>query len=215
MTEGVDPLARFAQRFTAGTVLFEEGDPGDQMYVIQSGRVRLTRKLRGEAQLLAVLPPGEFFGEMAIINERPRSATADVLEDAQLLVLDAQMFEALVRGNTEIALRLIKRLAARLNQANAQVEVLLVRDANHRLVRQLRLLAASSGVTDGPGVRVDVSDAELASLTNLAVDEVGLCLERLQRARLVWREGQSLFVPEPESLGEFQEFLNLKERYGG
>ncbi len=84
-----DPLARFAQQFTAGTVLFREGDHGDKMYVVQSGRVRLTRRLRGEPQLLAVLPPGEFFGEMAIVNNRLRSATAEVIEDAQLLVLDS------------------------------------------------------------------------------------------------------------------------------
>jgi len=213
--EGRDPLARFAQQFTAGTVLFQEDDHGDEMYVVQSGRVRLTRRLRGEPQLLAVLPAGEFFGEMAIVNNRPRSATAEVIEDAQLLVLDAHMFEALVRGNAEIAMRLIKRLAARLDQANSQVEVLLVRDANHRLVRQLRILADSSGTPDGPGVRVDVSDAELASLTNLSIDEVAVCLERLQRARLVWREERSLFVPEPDSLGEFLEFLDLKERHSG
>jgi CRP/FNR family transcriptional regulator, cyclic AMP receptor protein len=209
-----DPLMRFAKRFPAGTILFEEGGPGEEMYVIQSGRVRLTRKVRGVPQLLAVLPQGEFFGELAIINNRVRSATAEVIDDAQLLVLDGAMFEALVRGNTEIALRLIKRLAARLDHANAQVEVLLVRDANQRVVHQLRILAESSGVPDGPGVRLDVTDGELAMLANLTLDEVALCLERLGRARLVWREGPSLYVPEPHSLGEFLEFLELKERFG-
>jgi len=213
--DGTDPLARFAQRFEPGTVLFEEGQHGDQMYVIQSGRVRLTRVVHGKPQLLATLPAGEFFGELAIINGRARSATAVVLEEAQLLVLDAPMFEALVRGNAEIALRLIKRLAVRLDHANAQVEVLLVRDANHRVVRQLRLLAESSGVHDGPGTRVDLSNEALAHQCNLSLDEVLLCLERLERARLVWREGESLFVPEAESLGEFLEFLELKERFGG
>lgn len=210
-----DPLSRFARRFPAGTILFTEGQPGVEMYVIQAGKVRLSRRVRGEPQLLAILPPGEFFGELAIINNRQRSATAEVIEDAQLLVLDAQMFEALVRGNAEIALRLIKRLAARLDHANAQVEVLLVRDANHRVVHQLRILAESGGVTDGPGARLDVTDEDLANLVNLTVDEVRLCLERLERAHLVWREGPSLFVPEPNSLGEFLEFLELKERFGG
>jgi CRP/FNR family transcriptional regulator, cyclic AMP receptor protein len=212
--QGTDPLARYARHFTAGTILFEEGQSGEEMYVIHSGRVRLSRRVRGEAQLLAVLPPGEFFGELAIINGRARSATAEVIEDAQLLVLDGKMFEALVRGNAEIALRLIKRLAARLDHANSQVEVLLLRDANHRVVHQLRILADSSGVADGPGVRIDLFDEELAQLVNLTVDEVRLCLERLERAHLIWREGRSLFLPEPHSLGEFLEFLELKERFG-
>jgi CRP-like cAMP-binding protein len=213
--QAADPLSRFARRFPAGEVLFEEGQHGEDMYVIQSGRVRLTRRVRGEPQLLAVLPPGEFFGELAIINGRARSATAEVIEDAQLLVLDGGMFEALVRGNAEIALRLIKRLAARLDHANAQVEVLLMRDANHRVVSQLRILAESSGTHDGPGVRLEVTDEEIANLANLATEEVAVCLERLERAHLVWREGPSLFVPEPNSLGEFLEFLELKERFGG
>lgn len=212
---GIDPLHRFAKRFAAGEVLFEEGQPGGVMYVIKSGRVRLTRLMRGQPQQLATLPAGEFFGELSIINGRPRSATATVLEDAELLVLDAAMFESLVRGNSEIAIRLIKRLAARLDHANAQAELLLVRDGNHRVVRQLRLLAETSGVKDGPGTRLDLSDEELAGLCNLSLDEVQLSLERLQRAHLVWREGASLFVPEPQSLGEFIEFLELKERFGG
>lgn len=211
--QAADQLSRFAKHFPAGTVLFEEGQSGQEMYVIHSGRVRLSRRVRGEPQLLAVLPPGEFFGELAIINGRARSATAEVIEDAQLLVLDGKMFEALVRGNAEIALRLIKRLAARLDHANAQVEVLLLRDANHRVVHQLRILAESSGIADGPGVRLDVSDEELAQLANLGLDEVRLCLERLERAHLLWREDRSVFLPEPHSLGEFLEFLELKERF--
>ncbi len=208
-----DLLNRFAQRFVAGSLLFSEGEPGGVMYVIKSGRVRLTRLVRGQPQQLATLPAGEFFGELAIINGRARSATATVVEDAELLVLDAAMFEALVRGNAEIALRLIKRLAARLDHANAQAELLLVRDGNHRVVRQLRLLAATSGVKDGPGTRLDLTDDELAGLCNLSLDEIRLSLERLQRAHLVWREGRSLFVPEPHRLGEFIEFLELKERF--
>lgn len=213
--DGDAPLLRYARDFSAGTVLFEEGELGDEMYVIQAGRVRLTRRIRGAPQHMATLPPGEFFGELAIINDRARSATATVLDDSTLLVLDAQMFEALVRGNAEIAMRLIKRLAVRLQHANAQVEVLLVRDGNHRVVRQLRLLAETAGVHDGPGTRIDVSDDELAALCNLSLDEIRLSLERLQRARLVWREGASLFVHEPQRLGEFLEFLELKERFGG
>jgi len=82
-------------------------------------------------------------------------------------------------------------------------------------VRQLRILAETQGTPDGPGVRLDMTDPELAGLVNLSLEEVSLCLERLERARLVWREGASLFVPEPNSLEQFLEFLELKERFGG
>ncbi|HEX8953000.1 MAG TPA: cyclic nucleotide-binding domain-containing protein, partial [Polyangia bacterium] len=116
---------RFGETYAAGHVLFREGDSGTHMFVIQSGRVQLTRRVRGREQHLATLPPGEFFGEMAIINKQPRSATATVIEEAHLLVLDARTFEEMIRGNAEIAIRMIKMLALRLAQANSQVETLL------------------------------------------------------------------------------------------
>jgi CRP/FNR family transcriptional regulator, cyclic AMP receptor protein len=112
---------RFGENYPVGHVLFHEGDPGKHMYVIQSGRVQLTRRVRGREAHLATLPPGEFFGEMAIINKQPRSATATVIEESHLLVLDARTFEAMIRGNAEIAIRMIKKLSLRLSQANSQV----------------------------------------------------------------------------------------------
>ena len=71
-----DALERFAREFPAGAVLFEEGQPGRDMYIIVSGEIEIRRQVGGSERVLAVLPAGEFFGEMAILNGRPRSATA-------------------------------------------------------------------------------------------------------------------------------------------
>ncbi|MEO8554508.1 MAG: cyclic nucleotide-binding domain-containing protein, partial [Kofleriaceae bacterium] len=70
-----DGLDRFARDFEAGTVLFEEGQPGDFMYVVSTGEVEIRRMVGETERVLAILPAGEFFGEMAILNGRPRSAT--------------------------------------------------------------------------------------------------------------------------------------------
>ena len=67
-----DALERFARDFAPGTVLFEEGQPGDYMYVVQAGEVEIRRQVGETERVLAILPPGEFFGEMAILNGRPR-----------------------------------------------------------------------------------------------------------------------------------------------
>lgn len=205
---------RFGKTFPTGTTLFREGEEGHQMYVIQTGRVQLTRTVRGREVHLATLPPGELFGEMAIINNRPRSATATVIEEAQLIVIDGKTFEAMVRGNAEIALRLIKKLAARLDRANQQVEVLLLADLNHRVAHHLRQLAAMSGVSDGPGVRVDVSVDELAGYVDATVAEVEAVLDRLARAHLVDRELGSIHIAEIGKLDQFLEFLEMKRRFG-
>jgi CRP-like cAMP-binding protein len=113
-----DALERFAREFPAGTVLFEEGAPGTDMFIIVTGEIEIRRDIADAERVLAVLPAGEFFGEMAILNGRPRSATAVVRSDARLLVIDGTTFEAMLRARPEIALRMIKALASRLADAN-------------------------------------------------------------------------------------------------
>ena len=81
-----DPLyARFGRDFPEGHVLFREGEAGAVMYVVQRGRVRIARQLPSGERTLAVLGPGEFFGEMAILNHKPRTATGTALAPAQAL----------------------------------------------------------------------------------------------------------------------------------
>ena len=136
-----EALERLAREFAAGTVLFEEGEPGDHMYIVVSGEVELRRQVGDAERVLAVLPAGEFFGEMAILNSRPRSATAVVRSAARLFVIDGTTFEAMLRARPEIALRIIKALATRLDGANQHVELLLLPTADHRVVQCLRHMA--------------------------------------------------------------------------
>ena len=135
---GEDQLfQRFGREFTKGSVLFKEGEPGKEMYVVQSGKVNITKTVRDTDKILATLGAGEFFGEMSILNNKPRSAGANIAEDAKLLVIDPRTFEAMIRGNVEIAVRLIKKLSDRLQEADEQIENLLLRDPNSRVVHYL------------------------------------------------------------------------------
>src|SRR4029077_14447565 len=120
------------KELTKGTVLFREGEPGKEMFVLQSGRVAISKKVRDVEKVLATLGPGEFFGEMSIISNKPRNASATVADDAKLLVIDPQTFESMIRGNSEIAVRLIKKLADRLSEADAQIENLMHADPTSR-----------------------------------------------------------------------------------
>src|SRR5215468_8137591 len=108
-----DPLfARFGREYQPGEVLFREGEAGEVMFVIQAGAVRIAKAIGGEDKVLAVLGPGEFLGEMAILNGKPRTATATVVEPTRCLVIEARTLEQMVARNAEIALRLIKKLAS-------------------------------------------------------------------------------------------------------
>lgn len=115
-----DALERFAREFAAGTVLFVEGHAGSDMFIVIAGEIEIRRRVGDTDRVLAVLAAGEFFGEMAVLNGRPRSATAVARTAARLLVIDGTTFEAMLRARPEIALRMIKALASRLDGANNQ-----------------------------------------------------------------------------------------------
>jgi CRP-like cAMP-binding protein len=207
---------KYGRAFSAGEVLFREGDEGAEMYVIQAGKVKITRRVGAQEALLAILPEGEFLGEMSIINNQPRSATATVLEDARLLVLDRHTFEAMIRGNSEIAVRMIKKLADRLEQANAQIELLLHRDPNHRVVQYLRKESGRIGLRDAAGTLIPITTRGLAERVGLSVEEVSAVVGKLEQAKLVVRtEDGGFILPEVGKLQDFLEFLEMKERFGG
>jgi CRP-like cAMP-binding protein len=215
-------LDRFGKFFPAGTVLFREGEKGGEMYVVHSGKVELTRRMKDKDAVLAVLPAGEFFGEMAIVNNRPRSATATVREDSWLLVIEAKTFEAMIRGKAEIAVRLIKSMGARLEHANQQIELLLLTDSNHRVVQCLRRMAEQQGTPlEGGGVLLPVSLNTVAGRVALEEDQVQEVIDRLRQARLVLTAEEAGYgpegyiVPEVGRLLDFLEFLEMKERFSG
>ena len=222
-----DLLDRFARNFQAGAVLFEEGQPGDYMYVVQEGEIEIRRQVGETERVLAVLPAGEFFGEMAILNGRPRSATAVCRSECRLLVIEGKTFEAMLRARPEIAMRIIKSLANRLEHANQHVELLLLPTPNHRVVQCLRHMAeeqmALAGAQFNPGTAILVPKQveDIAVRVGLPVHEVVEVVDRLRSARLVLLaedagiEGDGFIVPEVGRLLEFLEFLNLKDRFGG
>lgn len=207
-------LERFGRSVPKGQVLFRENESGREMYVIQSGAVRLTRDIRGEEQLIADLGPGEFFGEMSILNDKPRSATAVVLEDAQLLVLDPRTFEAMIKANAEIAVRMIKKLAARLDEANERIETLLLHDVNSRVVHQIIHLARSSGHQVEGGVEVALTAPSVAQKAGVDAAKVDEVLSRMERTQLIRHQGDAWLVPSLAKLEEFLEFLAMREKFG-
>ena len=118
-----NPFAKFLTHFNKGHVLFQEGDAGEDMYIIQSGRVAIRKRLKdGGDTTLAVLEKGDFFGEMAILERQPRSATAEVVEDGDLIVISGEMFGDMIKANPEIAVRMLRKQSIRLRETNKQLE---------------------------------------------------------------------------------------------
>jgi CRP-like cAMP-binding protein len=105
----------------AGQYIFREGDPGNEMFIIEGGAVEILRAVRGSTPL-AILEPGDFFGEMAVLEDQPRFASARAKEATRLLRVDRSAFAQLVQDNFEIAVRIMRKLALRLRRTEQSLQ---------------------------------------------------------------------------------------------
>ncbi len=211
-----DPLfSRFGREFAAGDVLFREGDPGEQMYVIQSGTVRITKNVAGADRVIAILGPGEFLGELAILNDKPRVATATVVADMRCLVIEAKTLESMVTRSGEIAMRLIKKLAKRIDAADALIELLMHRDPKARLMLALSRHADAFGETTSAGIRIRTSSEELARDVGVELAVAVEVMSRLRRLRLATEDAEGIVVADVGRLQDFVEFLEMPHKSGG
>lgn len=194
---------RFGVRIPAGTTVFRQGEPGGSIYVIRSGKVRVLKESHGRRRIVSTLGPGDFFGEMAAVTGRPRSATVEVVEDAELLKVPAAKLQEMVIGAGEIAIRLIRHLAERLDRANRFIDVLLEDDLTARVILELQELLQDASVPGTPEIEV----ADLALDLGATEKEVRPALRRLTRVGLVDLRDGTVRVEDPRRLDEFLDFI--------
>ena len=120
-----EPFEKYRVSFSKGQQIFAEGDLGSEMFILQSGRVRIYKNIDGFDQTLTVLEKGDFFGEMSILEGLPRSASAEAEEDCELIRINSANFVAMIKSNIEIAIRIMRKLSLRLREANIQIEKLM------------------------------------------------------------------------------------------
>ena len=123
---------KFGKRFPRGTVLFREGDLGREMFIVQQGKVQVRKKVGTTEEVLAELSAGEFFGEMALLIGQDRSATVEVIEDSKLLIISPETFASLLKSDIEIALKMLKKMAARLRALDEHLEAALLEAKKER-----------------------------------------------------------------------------------
>ncbi len=191
-------------------MLFSEGDRGEEMYILQSGRVKISKRIRGVEKTLATLEKGEFFGEMAILNDKPRSASAETIEECEMLVIDRKTFDALIRGNVEIAVRFIKRLADRLRETNDQMEALMIKDNTSRLVSIL-----AKHVRDNKkGGEFTMTVDDLAGVAGIEASQARMILEKLASVRIVNLGEDKVHIMNQEQVDRLVRYLEMREIFG-
>lgn len=117
-TTGRPGADRYLVSVPSGAFVFEEGELGTEMYIIQEGKVEILQRVGGESRQRAVLEKGDFFGEMSLLEDLPRNASARALADSRLLKIDGTTFDQMLRDNPEIGVRMMRKLSRRLREAD-------------------------------------------------------------------------------------------------
>lgn len=167
------------RRFAANDIVFRKGDPGDGLYGVLAGRIVVTvESVDGKELILNMFGPGEFFGEIALLDGKGRTATATAREASELLFLSRADFLPFLRQRHEAAVRIIAFLCERLRRTTGMVEDSAFLNVSTRLAKQL---AALAGAARPPATAIRLSQEELAQT-------LGVSREIVSRQLAVWRE---------------------------
>ena len=129
-TGGKDPVKDSSTGYSAGDIIFAQGDLGTDMFIIQEGEVDIIKHIANESHHLSHLERGDFFGEMALLENAPRTADAIAKTDVKVLVINGSRFDEMLRRNPEIAVRIIRKYSKRLREANSLLERLVGREVD-------------------------------------------------------------------------------------
>jgi CRP-like cAMP-binding protein len=192
-------LARLANRRKCpkDSVVFFENEEGDFFFTILEGRIKVTiLGDDGREVILSLLGPGDFFGEMALLDQEPRSATAIAVEDTELLSLHRTDFQTVLADNRSITTGLIKVLTGRLRRANHQISTLALLDVYGRVARVIVDMAREEGrrLKDGRIAFRRATHQEIANRIGTTRETVTRMLKDLERQGLIHVEGKELVV---------------------
>lgn len=211
-------LSRFGRSFSAGDVIFREGDAATEAYLLQEGRIRLIKTVRAQERSLMLLKPGDLFGESALVVGSLRTSTAIALSDGVALALEPTTFQSLVQNSPALAARMVHQLVRRLRDAEDQIELMMLRDTQSKVVAAL-LKAAQHQATQAPrpdGILVvAMSPMELSTRVGLDVDTVKSAVQRLREGQYVRVVGEQLEILDIEALRRLYGLLGVKDQIRG
>jgi CRP/FNR family transcriptional regulator/CRP/FNR family cyclic AMP-dependent transcriptional regulator len=185
------------KRYPKDGVVFFENEAGDTLFMIAQGRIKVTiLGDDGREIILSVLSQGEFFGEMALLDNEPRSATTIAAEDSELLSLSRSEFEGVLSHNPGIMVGLIKVLTARLRHANHQISTLALLDVYGRVARVIVELGREEGkrLKDGRITFQRPTHQEIANRIGTTRETVTRMLKDLQRQNLIKVTGKEIVL---------------------
>jgi len=202
---------RFLVNFRKGDIIFCEYEPGDTFYLIQSGRVQIVRIIGDLEKNIDILYPGEVFGEMAILEEAPRSATTIALDDVKALEFNRENFEVLMMGNPAIAMKLLKLFIKRIYDQKRRFLILTLDDVEARVADVFLMLAEQQSIATTSVDTIDFKTT-VEDMSHWAGIPPGQCREVLNHfvaQRRIELHPDRIVV---KNINDFNRFVNARRK---
>jgi CRP/FNR family cyclic AMP-dependent transcriptional regulator len=191
------------RHYRRGETIFHKDDPGSILYIIKTGQVKITTaSLEGEEVILAILADNNFFGELSLLDGRPRSATATAMEDTQALTLHRDDFLDVIGKHAGLAADMLAALSERLRRANALLEDVIFLDLSTRLRRRLLELSEKHGLVTKRGTEIDLrlTQQDLANFVGASRVSINKLLGVFQDKGLIRIDKKRIVILRPEEM---------------
>jgi CRP/FNR family cyclic AMP-dependent transcriptional regulator len=192
----MDRITRM-QEFKKRQRIYLPGDPSNTVYLLKKGRVKIASSASsGKEVTFEILDPGEIFGELEALEDSPREALAETLDDALICAIRREDFTRYLREHPDLMVKLTKLMGFRLRKIRSRVEDLVFRDVPARLAHLLLELKKTDGVPEGAGIRLGVklTHQEMANLIGCSRETVSATLGQFRERRLISIDGRSITI---------------------
>jgi len=200
--------------FRKGEVIFREGDKGEEMYIIQSGKVKVTKKTGKEEVVLATFKQKDFFGEMALFGDPHRSATVKVVEDTKMIVINKLILDSQLENVPEWFVTILKTLVSRLRETNERIKSRFRIGLEFSILKIIYFLAKGSGEPSDEGIRLSLKMAcdECCNILAISEEEFDKNMKMLMFVGMVKfsKPKDFLLIPDEDKLKDFMAFLRNK-----
>lgn len=200
--------------YPKNTMIFSECQSGNEMFIIQEGQVKISKVVDGKEVILAVLKKGDFFGEMALLENKPRSASAIAHENCRLMAVNRQNFDQMVSTQPQLIARLTTTLADRLWAMTRQMANTQIKEPLHKLLDMLALQLEKGKINCSKGTTytLDLSMYDLANMCGIPQEEQPLALNQLMHDHRVKIDGNKIFVKDCYELVNSAAFFRKQTR---
>ncbi|MGE3151990.1 MAG: Crp/Fnr family transcriptional regulator [Nitrospiraceae bacterium] len=183
--------------------LYLPGDPSSNVYLLKKGRVKIANTApSGKEVTFDILEPGEVFGELEVLEDAPRSTSAEALDDALICVIPRKDFDQYLAMHPNVTVKLTKLIGLRLKKIQSRIEDLVFRDVPARLAHLLSELSKSDGVAEKQGVRLKVklTHQEMANLIGCSRETVSATMGQFRDQGLIQMDGRTITILKPDGL---------------